>query len=383
MLQPFFQVQLITQIGVKMKLFFSFIIILAFIYSCSTQKETEKQKEDIPQPVVEKRKLDFSFEQLKSNSTASFRGVSVVDSLTIWISGSKGTILHTTDGGKNWIHSTVKGFEVLDYSDIEAFDKNSAIIMSVDAPAFFFKTTDGGKTWKRKYMNRDPKIFFDGLAFWNEKNGIAFSDPIDGKFFVVTTNDGGDTWKETPSKLIPAALPNEGGFAASGTSIAVAGKDLAWIGTGGSERARILFSQDLGENWRTVDAPMRNGNASRGIFSVCFKDDMYGVAVGGDYKDDKSNLGNCAISDDGGLTWIAVEKNQPNGFRSCVAWNEVYKYFLVTGTSGSDYSIDDGKTWTAINNLSFNSIGISKKDGSCFVVGDKGNISKVNVSIEK
>ena len=54
--------------------------------------------------------------------------------------------------------------------------------MSIDAPAFFFKTTDGGRSWKRKYMNRDPKVFFDGITFWDENNGIAFSDPIDEKF---------------------------------------------------------------------------------------------------------------------------------------------------------------------------------------------------------
>jgi len=352
------------------------------LFSCSTQKETVKPVEVKMPPVVteKKRTLVHSFEILNPKINSSLRGISVIDSMTAWASGSNGIYLRTTDGGKTWVDGKVKGFESLDFRDIEAFDKNTAIIMSVDAPAFFFKTTDGGRSWKRKYMNRDPKIFFDGMSFWNEKSGIAFSDPIDEKLFIVTTKDGGDTWKEVPSQYLPKAWKGEGGFAASGTSIAVAGKDLAWIGTGGAESARIYFSQDSGENWRVVNSPVRGGSASSGVFSISFKDDLYGVAVGGDYKNDKDKTANCALTDDGGLSWQIVDDNPPGGFRSCVAWNEKYKYYLTTGTSGSDYSLDDGKTWMPIDQRSFNSIGISKKDGSCFAVGDKGLIAKIRIN---
>ncbi len=366
-----------------MKKYFMVAAAAALIVSCSTQKQIETPKEEPKKDsviVVKKRELSFTFESLKSKTNSSLRGISVVDSLTAWASGANGTILRTIDGGKTWNKFTVKGFEVLDYRDIEAFDENTAIVMSVDAPAFFFKTTDGGKNWKRRYMNRDAKIFFDGFAFWDSKSGIAFSDPIDEKFYIVVTKDGGDTWKEIPDINIPRALKNEGGFAASGTSIAVNGFENVWIGSGGGFKSQIYMSQDAGLNWRTIDAPLRNSISSGGVFSIAFKDDLNGVAVGGDYKEDKNKIGNCAISDDGGLSWIPIQEKQPAGFRSCVAWNDFMKYYLTTGTSGSDYSIDDGKTWTWINNNSFNSIGISKKDGSCFMVGDKGAISKVRVT---
>lgn len=364
-----------------MKKILSVLILASLIYSCTTQKEIIKTKdEEKPVAAPEKKKeLTFAFEELKSKTSSSLRGISVVDSLTAWASGSNGIYLHTTDGGKNWTEGKVKGFETLDFRDVEAFDKNTALIMSTDAPAFFFKTTDAGKTWKRKYMNRDAKIFFDGLAFWDDKNGIAFSDPIDGKFFIVVTKDGGETWRQISSINIPPALKGEGAFAASGTAITVYGKDLVWFGTGGTDRARIFLSDDAGENWRAMDAPIKNGNASSGVFSVCFKDDLNGIAVGGNYKNDKDKSANCVFSDDGGLSWTPINKNQPNGFRSCVVWNNFYKFYLTTGTSGSDYSVDEGKTWTSIDSHSYNSIGISKKDGSCFVVGDKGVIAKVKV----
>jgi photosystem II stability/assembly factor-like uncharacterized protein len=364
-----------------MKNFLWLLAAALFLYSCSAQKETEKPQEEILTPEVKteikKRTVDFSFESQQSKTNASLRGISVVDSLTAWASGSNGTVIHTTDGGNTWMHSKVKGFETLDYRDIEAFDENTALIMSVDAPAFFFKTTDGGKSWKRKYMNRNPKIFFDGLAFWDDKNGIAFSDPIDGKFYIVATKDGGDTWNQSKEMNIPPALKSEGGFAASGTAITVAGKDYVWFGTGGGDRARIFLSEDAGENWRALDIPIKGNTNSSGVFSICFKDELNGIAVGGDYKNEKDNSNNCAITDDGGLSWQPVNKDQPNGFKSCVAWNAQEKVYVASGTSGTDYSIDDGKSWTAVDTKSFNSIGVSKKDGSMFMVGDKGSIARL------
>lgn len=363
------------------------ILILAIsifiFYSCTSQKEVIKPKEEEQKaavPVVEKKKtLIVNFEKLKTKTNASLRGISVIDSLTAWASGSNGMVVRTTDGGETWINVRVKGSETREFRDIEAFDENTAIIMCIDAPAYFFKTYDGGKTWKRKYMNMNPKIFFDGFAFWDDKNGIAISDPIEGKLFLVATSDGGEKWREIPSMNIPTVLKGESAFAASGTSIALMGKDLVWIGTGGGDRARVYKSEDSGSNWRLVDSKLKAGNASSGVFSVCFKDELTGIVVGGDYKKDKDNKGNCAITDDGGLSWQLVESNQPAGFRSCVAWNDAYKYWLTVGTSGADFSLDDGKSWMNINSNSFNAIGFSKKDGTGFVVGDKGVISRVRV----
>lgn len=126
-----------------MKIIFSIIVAAILFFSCTTQKETIKQKEEKPIVQIEKKKeLIFSFEMQKSKTSSSLRGVSVVDSLTAWASGSNGTYLRTTDSGITWNDGKVKGFETLDFRDVEAFDKNTAILMSTDAPAFFFKTTE-------------------------------------------------------------------------------------------------------------------------------------------------------------------------------------------------------------------------------------------------
>ena len=85
---------------------------------------------------------------LPAGTKASFRGLSVVDDKTVWVSGSAGTVGKSTDGGDTWKWMTVKGFEKTDFRDIEAFDNMTAIIMGIDVPAYILKTVDGGETWK-------------------------------------------------------------------------------------------------------------------------------------------------------------------------------------------------------------------------------------------
>ena len=186
-----------------MKIILSILLSIILFFSCSTQKEIliPKEKE---KPVVEpEKKLTITFEVLKTKSNSSLHNISVLDSLNIWACGTNGTYLKSSDGGSIWQSGKVKGFETLDFRSIQVFDCNTAVIMCTDAPAFIFKTTDGGKTWKRKYMSRDVKVSFNGMTFMDSKNGIAFSDPIDERFFIIKTTDCGDSWKQISSLNIP------------------------------------------------------------------------------------------------------------------------------------------------------------------------------------
>ena len=57
-----------------------------------------------------------------------------------------------------------------------------------------YKTTDGGENWELQFKNTNPKAFFDALAFWDKDNGMAMSDPVDGKYVLIETKDGGKNW---------------------------------------------------------------------------------------------------------------------------------------------------------------------------------------------
>ena len=321
------------------------------------------------------------WEMQKSGTTASLRGVCAVSSTVAWASGSNGTYLRTTtDGGKIWRAGTIHGASSLDFRDIQAFDADTALVISAGTPAKIYKTTDGAKTWKEKYSNDKPGVFFDSMAFRDEKNGIAFSDPVDGYFLLITTSDGGESWQEVPSKNIPPPLPGEAGFAASGTCAAVQGKFNAWFCTGGTA-ARVFRSMDKGKTWTAAKTPMICGKSSQGIFSIAFKDAKNGIIVGGDYKAEQQNQKNAAITIDGGVTWKLVEGTPPSGYRECVAYipGTGGQMLITVGPSGSDYSVDGGRTWKNFDTTGFHSISFAPGSGMGWAVGADGRIAKCQI----
>src|SRR5262245_10983267 len=168
-----------------------------------------------------------------SGTTARLRGVSAVSSTVEWASGSDGVYLKTIDGVATWKAATVPGAETFDFRDVEAFDAETAYLLSIGEGerSRIYKTTDGGEHWRLQFTNRNPKAFFDALAFWDADRGVAVSDSVDGRFVIIKTTDGGTNWKEIPPEKLPPALAGEGAFAASGTCVITQGRNNVWIVT--------------------------------------------------------------------------------------------------------------------------------------------------------
>jgi CheY-like chemotaxis protein len=68
---------------------------------------------------------------LKSNTTASLRGLSIVNGNVVWASGTDGTFVRTTDAGDTWQAGTVPGAEKLDFHGVYAVDAKTAYLMSI------------------------------------------------------------------------------------------------------------------------------------------------------------------------------------------------------------------------------------------------------------
>jgi photosystem II stability/assembly factor-like uncharacterized protein len=309
-----------------------------------------------------------------SDTRASLRGVSAVDARTVWASGSGGTWLVTTDGGVTWRAAKVPGAETLDFRGIRAIDARTVYLMSAGSgdKSRIYKTSDAGEHWTLLYTNLDPQGFFDAIAFWDAQHGIVAGDQLDGRAEILTTDDGGATWQR---RNPPAALPNEGSFAASNTCLTLFGKQDAWFATGGPGAARIFHSKDRGVSWTVATTPIRNDGASAGIFSLAFADARHGIAVGGDYSKDKEERQNIALTSDGGRTWSSPPGAGPKGFRSAVAWLPGRKLWIVTGTSGSDLSTDGGKTWKVFDSGAYNAMSFVP-GGDGWAVGPQGRIAR-------
>ena len=208
-----------------------------------------------------------SIDTLTSGTKTSIRGLSVVTNNVVWVSGSNGWVGRSLNGGKEWKWIQVKGFEKKDFRDIEAFDGATAIIMSVDTPAYILRTVDGGDSWKVVYENKKTGMFLDAMEFWNTEAGIVIGDPIDGKIFIARTFDGGQSWKELPENFKPLADKGEACFAASGTNIRPLDRDEAVFITGGT--SSHIFIRD-----QKIKLPIVQGKETTGANSVAVWDNQ-------------------------------------------------------------------------------------------------------------
>ncbi len=266
------------------------------------------------------------------NTTESLRGVSAVSRDIAWASGTHGTYLRTTDGGRTWIPAQVADAATLDFRAVVAFSADEAFLMSAGSgdQSRIYHTADAGRHWQLQFSNAYPKGFFDSMVFWDRTHGVVLGDPIPDesgklKFELLLTEDG-QTWRPIPPLQLPAALEGEGAFAASNTCVAIlhSGKlenpdPNIWFGSGG-KAARVFHSPDRGKTWQVFDTPILDGPDSAGIFSIAFRDALHGVIAGGDYKHPNDDGPNLAFTEDGGKTWTLSDLH-PQAFFSAVAYD--------------------------------------------------------------
>jgi photosystem II stability/assembly factor-like uncharacterized protein len=322
------------------------------------------------------------WDERPTGGTASLRGLSAVDARIAWTGGTGGTLLRSEDGGSTWAALAIGGAEKLDFRAIAAFDAKSAVVLSAGPgkASRVYRTADGGAHWGLALQNADESGFFDALAFWDRQRGLLLGDPVNGHFVVMKTEDGGASWQRVPAAGMPAANPDEGAFAASGSCLVTGPGGRAWFGTGGTRGARVFRSEDWGRTWTVAETPLLHDAASAGIFSLAFRDARHGVAVGGDYLKLAGAVNNVAITEDGGVTWSAPGGPGPSGFRSAVAFVRGSSggsgTTVATGPGGTDVSLDGGRTWKRVSERGYHALSFTR-DGAGWASGDKGRTGRM------
>jgi len=246
--------------------------------------------------------------------------------------------------------------------------------LSIGSPALLFKMKNDLK--EIVYREDHPKAFYDSMNFWNDEEGIAIGDSIDGCLSVIITRDGGNTWTKLSCHNLPEAKENEGAFAASDTNIAIVG-DETWVAT---TSGRVYYSKDKGLSWEVTQTPITKDKETEGIYSIGFYDELNGFAIGGDYTKPEGNQANKIRTQDGGKTWQVVAKGENPGYRSCVQYipNREGKELVAIGFKGIDYSNDSGNSWKHLSDEGFYTIRFLN-DSVAYAAG-KERISKLTFS---
>ena len=315
-----------------------------------------------------------SIQLIDSSQKTSYRGLSVVDNNIIWVSGSNGTVGKSINGGKSWQWMHPKGYEKRDFRDIEAFDKNTAIIMAVAEPGIILKTKDGGKTWRKVFEDTTKGVFLDAIAFAG-KYGYAIGDPIDQHLYLLKTNDLGEHWYrlKKDSKIFAA---NEAFFASSGANIVAGRKKLKnkiLLVSGGSS-SRLFSIPSL----QIQELPIMMGGGSRGANAIALSpNEEKGMIVGGDFSIDTITEANSIqlVFKKGHIDFKSTATN-PHGYKSSVTYISDKK-MISCGTSGVDISDVGGINGELVSKESYHVVQRAKKGNAVYLAGSKGKIAKL------
>lgn len=305
-------------------------------------------------------------------------GSHAVSEEVVWLAGTGGTVVRTTDGGATWTDSTVPGYDTLQLRDVHALDAQTAWALSIGPgeSSRIVKTTDGGASWRTVFVNRQPGGFFDCFDFWDDQRGLAFSDAVGTRFLIVTTDDGGETWTPLPASALPSAAEGEGSFAASGTCVTAGPDGRAWIGTGNAASPRVLRTDTYGSSWAVSPVPLAGGEAS-GAAAVVFRDSRTGVALGGDIGAPDAPSDAVARTTDGGRTWTAGGALPFPGAAYGAAYVPGTDALVAVGPGGAALSRDDGRTWSLLDERTFWGVTAASPDAT-WLVGPAGRVVKLS-----
>jgi photosystem II stability/assembly factor-like uncharacterized protein len=341
----------------------------------------------------------------ESHTTADLRGIHNVGHGVAWASGTNGTVVRTLDGGDQWQTCAVPdGAEHLDFRGIQAFDANTAIVMSSGKGELsrLYKTADGCRTWKLVFTNPDKDGFWDAIVV-HQRMGLVVGDPVDGRFAIFASSDGlldswsrfGETSDYKHFRFEPSPYEGEGLFAASNSVAKGSPASGLIFVTGGPKGAKYAMGiwQERGPSGYPTAAfsktpiPLAVGK-SAGAFSFdCYsrknsEAKLTCVTVGGDYLLPDSRVGVAASASHPERKWKA-SKAPPHGYRSAVAYDQALKTWITVGPNGTDISTDDGKNWRAVHpDQALNEAPDADRNWNAlslpFVVGLKGRIGNLD-----
>lgn len=333
-------------------------------------------KKSISQGILTKQ-----VEYFETIPTTQIRALEVISDSVVWFAAYRGIWGYTEDAGKTWKIDSIKGNSELNFRSMVALNDSTVLLLSIASPAYLYKTTNKGKTWRIVYQNNHPGIFFDCMKAADQQNIYAIADPIDGCIKLIHSSDAGEKWVEVECEYLPKLAEKEAFFATSNTNMIIKNQHV-WIASGGFT-SRIWHAPNFKSKFTSYQIPLPQREQMSGIFSMDFFDTNIGAISGGNYDKKDSILNALAISKDGGKSWKEVKFSKPI-FGSCVQFKSKNELFL-TGHSGTVYYNSKSKKYVYLkdqNNeeLKFHTLRISSSKKSIWFAGTKGRIAKITLN---
>jgi len=275
-----------------------------------------------------------TWESVESPTNQTLTSVHFVDSLYGWAAGVSGTIIHSDDGGNNWVFQNSKTENTI--ADVFFLNRNLGWASSWNTSVIPFgtlllKTTDGGQNWISESY-RDDNLFMTSILFLDSLNGWMVGKPHS----IVKTTNGGISWAQAEiDTSLFAFFPV--------FNIKFYNSHYGYACGGAIDAAGVVWStSNGGDNWFAIN-PLEAPPDP--ISQVHIFDSVNVIGMGGDRE--LFGVGLIRTSD-GGLFW-EYEDIGIQGFGLTLDFRtENEAWSALGGQQKFIYSSDSGATWIQI-----------------------------------
>ncbi|MEW6128142.1 MAG: hypothetical protein AB1757_13965 [Acidobacteriota bacterium] len=286
------------------------------------------------------------------------------DTNVIWVGTGEGDprnsasfgngVYRSTDAGETWKYLGLPDSERIKRIRIHPTDPDTAWVAALghawgaNEERGVFKTTDGGKTWKKVlYIDQDtgcsdldidsqnPRILYAGMYTFRRKAWHFTSGG--GATALYQSKDGGETWTKLTNGLPRTPMDR------IGIAVARSNPNIVYMITETKSEGNLFRSDDRGATWRSVyDNP-----------NINFRP-FYYSDIRVDPNDPErlySLSGSLSMSGDGGRTFNNLAQNVHGDHQSLWIDPANSNRILSGSDGGFQISNDKGRTFEIFKNL--------------------------------
>ena len=282
-------------------------------------------------------------------------------------------VYRSLDGGENWKNMGLTKSEHI--SEIIVHPHNSDIVwVASQGPLWskggergLYKTSNGGKSWKRVLGNnewtgvtdimidpRDSNILY--AATWDRHRTVAALMGGGPGTAIYRSDDGGDTWKILKNGLPNNPDSNEDGvidkddlpssnMGKIGLAISPQNPDVVYAAIElNRKKGAVYRSEDRGETWKKMSDTVSGGTGPH----------YYQELYASPHKFDHLYLMNVRVltSEDGGKTFVQLKEENKHSDNHAIVFKKSDPNYIMIGTDAGIYeSFDLAETWRYIKNL--------------------------------